>query len=122
MGAGDEALGSLSRPKMSSFVLQVLRVPQPRLTRSAYDLDQLLDELVRPIGAVREAEIHKRRTRFTLGGCMAELTDVIADGRSTRTVAVESEDAGAVLEAVRSVGLDNYLNVSYRARADRAPG
>jgi exopolyphosphatase/guanosine-5'-triphosphate,3'-diphosphate pyrophosphatase len=97
-----------------SFVLQVLRVRQPRLTRSAYDLDQLLDELVRSIGAVREAEIHKRRTRFTLGGCMAELTDVIADGRSTRTVAVESEDAGAVLEAVRSVGLDNYLNVSYR--------
>ncbi len=97
-----------------SFVLQVLRVRQPRLTRSAYDLDQLLDELVRPIGAVREAEIHKRRTRFTLGGCMAELTDVIADGRSTRTVAVESEDARAVLEAVRSVGLDSYLNVSYR--------
>lgn len=96
------------------LVLEVLRVPQPRLTRSAYDLEELLDELVRPIGAVREAEIHKRRTRFTLGGCMAELTDVIADGRSTRTVAVESEDAGAVLEAVRSVGLDNYLNVSYQ--------
>jgi exopolyphosphatase/guanosine-5'-triphosphate,3'-diphosphate pyrophosphatase len=97
-----------------SLVLEILRVPQPRLTRSAYDLDELLAELVRPIGAVREAEIHKRRTRFTLGGCMAELTDVIADGRSTRTVAVESEDAGAVLEAVRSVGLDNYLNASYQ--------
>ena len=96
------------------LVLEVLRVPQPRLTRSAYDLEELLDKLVRPIGAVREAEIHKRRTRFTLGGCMAELTDVIADGRSTRTVAVESEDAGAVLDAVRSVGLDNYLNVSYQ--------
>ena len=97
-----------------SLVLEVLRVPQPRLTRSAYDLDELLDELVRPIGAVREAQIHKRRTRFTVGGCMAELTDVIADGRSTRTVAVESEDAEAVLEAVRSVGLDSYLNVSYQ--------
>ena len=97
-----------------SLVLEVLRVPQPRLNRSAYDLDELLDELVRPIGAVREAEIHKRRTRFTVGGCMAELTDVIADGRSTRTVAVESEDAGAVLESVRSVGLDNYFNVSYQ--------
>jgi exopolyphosphatase/guanosine-5'-triphosphate,3'-diphosphate pyrophosphatase len=96
------------------LVLEVLRVRQPRLTRSAYNLDELLDELVRPIGVVREAEIHKRRTRFTLGGCMAELTDVIADGRSTRTVAVESEDAEAVLEAVRSVGLDIYLNVSYQ--------
>ena len=45
---------------------------------------------------------------------MAELTDVIADGGSTRTVAVESEDAEAVLEAVRSVGLEIYLNVSYQ--------
>ena len=71
-----------------SLVLEVLRVPQPRLNRSAYDLDELLDELVRPIGAVREAQIHKRRNRFTVGGCMAELTDVIADGRSTPTVAV----------------------------------
>src|SRR2546430_8323408 len=56
---------------------------------------------------------------------MAELTEVMADGRSTRSVAIESEDASAVIEAVRSVGLDGFVNTSYprglRALLDDVP-
>ncbi len=94
-------------------VLEVLGLPSQPLTRSAYALDQLLDELIRPSGTVREAKIHKRRIRLKVGGCMGERTEVTVDGRSTRTVAVESEDAGAVVEAVRALGLEGYVNTSY---------
>jgi exopolyphosphatase/guanosine-5'-triphosphate,3'-diphosphate pyrophosphatase len=94
-------------------VLEALGVQPEPLTRSAYALDQLLDELIRPSGAVREATIHKRRTRLTVGGCSGERTEVTVDGRSTRSVAVESEDAGAVVGAVRTLGLDGYVNTSY---------
>lgn len=87
-------------------------VPPPR-NRDAYTLDQLLAELVEPGGGVRPVRVHKRRVRYTLGGCMAELSDVEAEGRGTRTVAVESEDASAVIAAVRSLGLDGEVNTSY---------
>jgi exopolyphosphatase / guanosine-5'-triphosphate,3'-diphosphate pyrophosphatase len=45
---------------------------------------------------------------------MAELADVVVvNGRSTRTIAIESEDAAAVIVAVRAVGLGGYANISY---------
>jgi exopolyphosphatase/guanosine-5'-triphosphate,3'-diphosphate pyrophosphatase len=37
----------------------------------------------------------------------------VADGRPTRTIAIESEDAAAVIAAVRSVGLGGVINTSY---------
>jgi exopolyphosphatase / guanosine-5'-triphosphate,3'-diphosphate pyrophosphatase len=57
--------------------------------------------------------VHKRRAHYTVSGCMAELTDVLTDNGSTRTIAVESEDAARVLAAVRELGLDTRSNVSY---------
>jgi len=94
-------------------VLEALGIAAPPQMRPAYELDGFLEELVRPSGAVREAKIEKRRTRFQVNGCMAELTEVIAGGRSTRSVAVESEDASAVVQAVGGLGLDGYVNTSY---------
>jgi len=44
---------------------------------------------------------------------MAEIADVVADGRSIRTIAIESEDPAAVVAAVRAVGLEGYVNTSY---------
>ena len=96
-----------------SKVFDALGVDPPPLDRDAYTLDQLLAELVEPGGGVRPVRVHKRRVRYTLGGCMAELSDVEAEGHGTRTVAVESEDAAAVIAAVRSLGLDGEVNTSY---------
>jgi exopolyphosphatase/guanosine-5'-triphosphate,3'-diphosphate pyrophosphatase len=93
--------------------LQALEVVPPSLTRDAYSLDQFLAELVGPSGAVRVVRVHKRRVRYRLGGCMAEIAEVEADGRTQRTVAVESEDPSAVIAAVRGVGLDGHANTSY---------
>jgi exopolyphosphatase / guanosine-5'-triphosphate,3'-diphosphate pyrophosphatase len=96
-----------------SRVFDALGVVSPPLTRGAYTFDQFLADLIEPGGAVRAVTVHKRRVRYTLDGCRAELAEVEVDGQGTRTIAVESEDASAVLAAVRGVGLDTYVNTSY---------
>ena len=106
-------------------VFASLDLAAPQLTRDAYTLDQFVGELVAPSGALQPARVHKRRVRYTVGGCTAELTDVGAEGRATRTVAIEAEDADAVVSAVASVGLGGYFNTNYalglRALLDDAP-
>ena len=96
-----------------AMVLDTLGLPPPARGRDAYTLDQLLAELVEPSGAVRAVRVHKRRARYTLGGCSAELADLEVDGQATRTLAIESEDRSAVIAAVRGVGLEGHANTSY---------
>jgi len=96
-----------------SSVFDALGVVPPPLTRGVYTFDQFLAGLVEPSGVVRPVRVHKRRVRYTLSGCRAEIADVEVDGRTARTIAIESEDASAVIAAVRSVGLDGYVNTSY---------
>ena len=96
-------------------VFDALGVLAPPLTRDAYSLDQFLAELVEPSDAVRVVRVHKRRQRYTLANCMAEVADLEVDGRVARTIAVESEDPSAVMAAVRSLGLDGQVNTSYPA-------
>ena len=93
-------------------VADSLGIPAATLDRETYSLDQFL-EAAAPSGVVRAVPVHKRRVRYTVNGCSSEVTDVVADGRSTRTIAIESEDPEAVAVAVRSVGLDGYVNTNY---------
>jgi exopolyphosphatase/guanosine-5'-triphosphate,3'-diphosphate pyrophosphatase len=94
-------------------VFAALRLDPPLLRRASYDLEQFIAELAVPSGRIRAIDVQKRRTRYTVGGCMAELSEVVANGKPTRTIAVESEDPAAVIAAVRSLGLGGYLNTSY---------
>jgi exopolyphosphatase/guanosine-5'-triphosphate,3'-diphosphate pyrophosphatase len=41
------------------------------------------------------------------------VTELAADGRTTRTVAIESEDPARVWAAVREMGLERFENLSY---------
>ena len=52
--------------------------------------------------------VHKRRVRYVINGCTSEVTDVTADGIQSRTIAIESTDGQAVIEAVRSAGLGEW--------------
>ena len=83
------------------------------LSRDAYSLDELLDEVVGFSPDLLAVRVHKRRQRYTIGGCMSELTDLRTDVGDTRTVAVESEDADAVTAAVRDLGLADLTNTSF---------
>ena len=101
----------LSAEQLGS-VLSGLRVAVTDLSRDLYSVDDVLDE-VRGRPDLTAVEVHKKRARYTVAECMAELTDVRTVQGSTRTVAVESEDAGKVSAAVRDLGLEDRTNTSY---------
>ncbi len=94
-------------------VLVFLGAPAQTLTRESYDEQQLFDEVLENTDGMRTVDVHKRRTHATVAGCSAEITDVVAGGRATMTIAVESEDAAALIAAVRGLHLDGYRNTSY---------
>jgi exopolyphosphatase/guanosine-5'-triphosphate,3'-diphosphate pyrophosphatase len=94
-------------------VFEALHLPVPSTPRADVTLDEFLDRFAAPGGAVRVVKVHKRRTRYAVGGCMAELSEVVANGKHTRTIAVESEDATSVVRAVGELGLGGYTNTSY---------
>ena len=89
-------------------VLAALRV-SASLDSDTYDLADLARAAG---GAVRVVPVHKTRRHFTIGGCMAELTDLRTGDRSTRTIAIESEEPARVIAAVRDLGLGSRPNVS----------
>jgi len=106
-------------------VCAALNLAPARLDREAYTLDEFLHELVAPSSALRAVKVHKRRVRYTVGGCTSEVTEIRAEEKVTRSIAIESEDASAVMAAVASVGLAGYFNTNYprglRALLDTAP-
>jgi exopolyphosphatase / guanosine-5'-triphosphate,3'-diphosphate pyrophosphatase len=93
-------------------VLGALGVEAPPLAREAYRIDELIRRAVDG-DVVRSVAVHKRRARYTFAGCDAEVTDVRADGRAMRTVAIESADPARVMGALLELGLDPGSNTSY---------
>ena len=85
----------------------------PGSLRDSYTLDGFLEVFAGPGSGIQVVQVHKRRVRYTVDGCMAELSDILANGKPTRTIAVESEDAAAVVRAVAGLGLGGYTNISY---------
>jgi exopolyphosphatase / guanosine-5'-triphosphate,3'-diphosphate pyrophosphatase len=85
----------------------------PLSSREVYTLDQMRAELTHPSRGVRAVGVHKKRQRYTVGGCLAELTEVIADGHAIRTIAIELEDATRVRAVVDEMGLGQLENVSF---------
>ena len=89
---------------------QWMPVFKAELPLSAADNAALLELLgVQDIGSadLREVAVHKRRAHYTVGGCMAELTEIRTKEGFTRTIAVEAEDPALVIAAVRDLGLES---------------
>src|SRR3954447_15522054 len=66
-----------------------------------------VDDLVREREDLLAVEVHKRRERYTLGGCMAERSEIRTGTGTTRTIAVEAEDPDRVRAVVRELGLES---------------
>jgi exopolyphosphatase/guanosine-5'-triphosphate,3'-diphosphate pyrophosphatase len=94
-------------------VFDALGVSSPPLARADYTLQQFVDELAKPGGRLRVVNVHKKRVRYKIDGCISEMTEVVADGKKTRTVAIELEDPARVISTVRKLGLDKFPNISY---------
>lgn len=93
-------------------VRAALGLPDRPPTREQYSADEAVAEL-EDGGDVVSVETRKRRVRYAVGGCMAELTDVDTGRGAARTIALESEDSTLVTAAVRELGLGGLPNVSY---------
>jgi len=85
----------------------------PLTLHEVYTLEELQAELTHPSRGVRVVHVHKKRQHYTIAGCLAEMSEVIAEGHATRTVALECEDPARVHAAVREMGLGQFENVSY---------
>ena len=59
-------------------VFTALHLDTPPLRRASYTLEEFINELAVPGGRIRAISVHKRRTRYSVGGCMAELSEVVA--------------------------------------------
>jgi len=102
-------------------VCAALRVA-PLSAREAYSPEQLQAELTHPSRGVHAVPVRKRRQRYRVGECLAEMTALTADGHPTRTVAIEFDDPAAVVTAVQHMGLARYENVSYPRALKRLLG
>ena len=96
------------------IVIAALGLPADAASaRTSWSLAELLAEIVDPHPDLGAVDVHKRRVRSTLDGCMVELTDVTAGGWQTRTAAVEDPDPDHVVEVVDRLGLAPRPNLNY---------
>lgn len=94
----------------AAAVLDALRVPVPELDPGArYDLAAIV---AAGGGAVTAVAMRKHRRHVTFDGARAELSDLSAQDRTTRTIAIESEDPHLVTAAVLALGLADRDNTS----------
>ena len=82
----------------------------------------LLQWVARPSVPLYRANVWKRRFRFALQGCRAELDQLLVNGAAVESVAVESEDAQAVLEVRAALRLEDCENQSYPLLLSRILG
>ena len=92
---------------------QALALPAGSSEDEGMTLERMQTELAPSGGPVRSVYVAKARTRYQLHGCVAEMTDVIVDGTAIRTIAIEDQDPGKVIAAVRAMKLAHFENISY---------
>ncbi len=112
----------LTAATLEGEMLPQLGVALPQRSRDTYALDQLLEEIVLPQQDLTVAAVFKRRFAFTVNGCMTELDEVWINGAGLHSVAIESTDPAAVLEARHTLGLDDLENVNYLQAIKRVIG
>jgi exopolyphosphatase / guanosine-5'-triphosphate,3'-diphosphate pyrophosphatase len=87
------------------------------LTRSAYTIDEFLDEVVAPSPSLVPVSISKRREIFSLDGCGAEFAKItpltLPKATVRHSVAIESVDGDRLIELATRLDIQRYPNRSY---------
>ena len=99
-----------------------LGLPLRTSDQERYTLEELVAELTESLPELRAIPVHKKRLRFSIGGCMTEMTEIVADGMRARTVAIESESPDRVVAVVKQLGLSGRDNTSYPRWLKNASG
>ena len=100
-------------PEDAVRVCAALGAAPPATRRDSYTLEQLVEELRESQPDLRTAPLHKKRLHYTIDGCMVEMTEVLVEGKMSRTLALESEDPDLVVAAMRDLKLTGRENTSY---------
>ena len=87
-------------PQDARLVLESLGADDPP-ERGAGTLDELVAASAGPVAVA----VHKHRAHYTIGGCMAELTEIRCASGTVRTMAIEAEDPERVRAVVRELGV-----------------
>lgn len=103
-------------------VFPAFGVVPPPLSRERYTLEEFLEGLVRPHRELVAVAVSKRRFAFTVNGCITEWAEVWVNGAAIQTVAVESVDLEAILDARALLALEPYENVNYLLAIKRIIG
>jgi len=90
--------------------------------RNTYTATELLSDCSRPQIGVFVASVFKRRFRFTVGECAAEIDELLINGAAMQSVAIESEDESAVARARTILGMNDCENVNYLLAVQRVLG
>ena len=112
----------MNAQQLETDVFPAFGVEIPALTKKVYELEEYLDEIIRPNPQLLAVHVFKRRFAFTINGCIAEIGDVFINGAKIRTANLESVDVEAILEAKKMVGLEEYDNINYLMAIKRVTG
>lgn len=77
--------------------------------------------LAEEVGAVL-VKVAKTRHGYWHEGCILEFAEVVIDGSSLQTVAVESDDLDAAVDLATQLGIDDLPNQSYQTAIRHALG
>jgi len=103
-------------------VFPAFGVEPPAFERNEYTLEQYLEEIIKPHPGLQAVQVFKRRFAFTVNGCITESAQLLINGAAVESVAVESVDTEAILEAKKMLGLEVYENVNYLMAIKRIIG
>ena len=103
-------------------VFPAFGVDMPEFKRGVYNLDQYMDEIIKPHPQLTAVNVFKRRFAFTINNCKVETAHLLINGAAIQTVAVELEDVDAVLKTMEILGLTEYENVNYLLAIKRIIG
>ena len=106
---------------IATLVFPSLELRAPALPKSAYELHEFLDHVVRADARLAVVGVRKTRYQFNIGACASEYAQIVINGVPRDTVAVESVDPDAVLQLVRELGIDDS-NTSYIREIKRVLG
>jgi hypothetical protein len=103
-------------------IFPALDVAAPEFKRPEYSLTQFIQDIIEPHSALSIARVLKRRFGYTINGCIGEIAELTINGAAIKTIAVESLNVQAVLQAKEILELQEYENVNYLLAIKRILG
>ena len=103
-------------------VFRALGATVPEFKLSKYTLEQFLDDIAIPHPELALARVFKRRFGYSINECISEFAELLINGASIKTMALESANIEAVLKVKQMLGLHEYENVNYLLAIKRILG